>query len=83
MQEYGPPKAPTTIVLLHPALYSRKSLGLQVTAWKPHFRLLVPDLPAHGSRLEEPFTYEAAVEQVSSLIRMQAPSAKVVLFGMH
>jgi len=47
------------IVLLHGATATRRSFGLQAPQMLWHYRVLLIDLPGHGSREKEPFTMEA------------------------
>jgi pimeloyl-ACP methyl ester carboxylesterase len=61
---YGVTTAPT-IVLLHPELGHRKYFKYQVDALSTKYRVIVIDLPNHGSRERELFKMEKAVDAVN------------------
>ena len=45
---------------------------------EPRWRVLTPDLPGHGSRRNETFTLDAAVQTMTNLVRSAAPAPVVV-----
>ena len=47
----------------------------------PDVELAVPDLPAHGARRDEPFTWERALEVVGRAVDRGTPGLPVVLVG--
>lgn len=78
----APPGSATApvLILLHGA-------GLNGHMWDavrrhldPAYRVIAPDLPGHGTRLDEVFTEEAATTTVAATARSVAP-APVVLVG--
>ncbi len=74
----GPPGAPA-IVFVHGTRLTGSMWGPQVAALSDEFRTIAPDLPAHGTRADEPFTVEAAVDVLSETIREQAGGRAVVV----
>ncbi len=50
-----------TILLLHGIAVTRKMWIPQMISMSSSYRLLAPDLPSHGSRSHEKFTFEGAV----------------------
>lgn len=75
----SPEQTPATLVFLHAA-------GLAAAMWRPQaehlqsrFTVVAVDLPGHGSRASQPFTFTAAVACVHQ--RLQALSQPVTLIG--
>lgn len=62
--EQGP-----VLVLLHGATLDHRSWAAQVDALRSRYRIVVPDLRAHGeSRTSDPFRFAAAVDDVVALL---------------
>lgn len=76
----GPPDAPA-LVLLHAASYTRKMWLPQIDALQSEFRILAPDLPGHGTRAAQKFTFAAATEAVLSSMA-QAGINRALLVGV-
>lgn len=77
---FGPEDAPL-VVLLHGAAATRKSFALQIEALKSDYRLVVPDLPGHGSRDNQQFTMQTAMDVVEEVIRAHSPEKRAIIFG--
>jgi pimeloyl-ACP methyl ester carboxylesterase len=75
----GPVKAPI-IVLLHGATLDHRAWAPQVEALRDRFRVVVPDLRAHG-RSTGGFDFDAAVADVLALLD-RLPAGRVVLVGL-
>jgi pimeloyl-ACP methyl ester carboxylesterase len=67
-------------IALHGAVANRKTWLPLARALAPHLELWCPDLPGHGSRRDEPFEFEAALETVEALVASARPR-RVVLAG--
>jgi len=76
----GNPKG-EVVILLHGEGFTRKSWGLQITELQNKYFLLIPDLPGHGSRWKEPFSFSLAKGVVTDLIEEYAKFSKVILIG--
>ncbi len=63
----GPSGAPT-IILLHAASHTRKMWLPVVPLLADDYRLLVPDLPGHGTLAQQPFDFGAAAAQVTTVM---------------
>jgi pimeloyl-ACP methyl ester carboxylesterase len=63
----GPRNAPA-LVFLHAASYTRKMWLPQTRALREEFRTLALDLPAHGSRAGQPFTFADSVQAVADVM---------------
>jgi pimeloyl-ACP methyl ester carboxylesterase len=74
----GPEGAPP-IVFVHGAMMGRSVWWPQVTALSDRFRCVTVDQPGHGTRREEAFTLEAAVENVVAAIDAEAGGRAVVV----
>lgn len=68
------------MVALHGAVANRKTWLPMARALAPELELWCPDLPGHGSRRSEPFTFEGAVATVEYLVAAARPR-RVVLAG--
>jgi pimeloyl-ACP methyl ester carboxylesterase len=68
----GPEGAPA-VVLLHGTRLSRAMWGGQLRDLADTFRVAALDLPGHGSLAGQPFTLDAAADQVASVIVAVAP----------
>jgi len=77
---FGPADAPL-IVLLHGAGVTRKSWRLQVEELQEHYRLVIPDLPAHGAREDQPLTMNATLDMLEKLIRAHSSDNRAIIFG--
>jgi pimeloyl-ACP methyl ester carboxylesterase len=69
-----------TIILLHGATLNGASWAPVRRRLEPHYRVLSPDLPGHGSRRGERFTLQGAVDTVVAAAR-SVGDAPVVLVG--
>jgi pimeloyl-ACP methyl ester carboxylesterase len=69
-----------TVVLLHGATLDHRAWAPQVEALQGRFRLVVPDLRAHGESTGS-FDFEAAVGDVFALLDA-LPAGRVVLVGL-
>jgi hypothetical protein len=65
------------VVLLHGATLDHRAWAPQVEALQDHFRLVIPDLRAHGESTGS-FDFEAAVRDVFALLDA-LPAGRVVL----
>src|SRR5918995_5745940 len=69
-----------TVVLLHGATLDHRAWAPQVEALQDRFRLVIPDLRAHGESTGS-FDFEAAVRDVFALLDA-LPAGRVVLVGL-
>lgn len=69
-----------TIILIHGATLNGASWAPVRRRLEPHWRVLAPDLPGHGSRRGEAFTLQGAVDTVAAAARSLGP-APLVLAG--
>jgi pimeloyl-ACP methyl ester carboxylesterase len=69
-----------TVVLLHGATLDHRAWAPQVDVLQDRFRLVVPDLRAHGESTGS-FDFEAAVQDVFALLDA-LPAGRVVLVGL-
>ncbi len=79
-----PPEAPDApvVVFLHGTRVTGAMWAPQQAALAGRFRTIAPDLPAHGTRADEPFTLDAAVDVVAATIREEAPDARAIVVGL-
>ncbi len=68
---FGPPLAPA-VLFLHGSGVSGWMWGPVVSRLQHRFRCLVPDLPGHGERTRETFTFGRAVAGLADLVRRVA-----------
>jgi pimeloyl-ACP methyl ester carboxylesterase len=68
------------VVLLHGATLDHRAWSPQVEALQDRFRLVVPDLRAHGESTGS-FEFEAALHDVLALLG-EVPAGRVVLVGL-
>jgi len=68
-----------TVVLLHGATLDHRAWAPQVEALQDRFRLVVPDLRAHGESTGS-FDFEAAVQDLFALLDA-LPAGRVILVG--
>lgn len=73
--------APVRVVLVHGSQLSAAQWWRYGALLGPDVELAVPDLPAHGSRRDEPFTWERALEVVGEAVDGGDPEVPVVLVG--
>lgn len=73
--------APVRVVLVHGSQLSAAQWWRYAALLGPDVELAVPDLPAHGSRRDEPFTWERALEVVGEAVDGGDPQVPVVLVG--
>jgi pimeloyl-ACP methyl ester carboxylesterase len=76
----GGPSGGQVVVLLHGATLDHRAWSPQVEALQDRFRLVVPDLRAHGESTGS-FDFEAAVHDVLALLG-EVPAGRVVLVGL-
>ncbi|HSF98754.1 MAG TPA: alpha/beta hydrolase [Ornithinibacter sp.] len=72
---------PVRVVLIHGSQLSGAQWRRYAALLGPDVELCVPDLPAHGSRRDEPFTWERALEVVGQAVDGGDPGVPVVLVG--
>ncbi|HSO64738.1 MAG TPA: alpha/beta hydrolase [Ornithinibacter sp.] len=72
---------PVRVVLVHGSQLSSAQWGRYAALLGPDVELAVPDLPAHGARRGEPFTWERALEVVGEAVDGGSPGVPVVLVG--
>lgn len=73
--------APVRVVLVHGSQLSGAQWWRYAGLLGPDVELAVPDLPAHGSRRDEAFTWERALEVVGDAVEGGTPGLPVVLVG--
>lgn len=73
----GPAAAPA-LVLLHGSVVSRVMWTPQLRTLSSRYRVIAPDLPGHGSRAQEPFTFASATDTVESVVREIAGGPAIV-----
>lgn len=66
------------LVLVHGSVVSRRIWLPQLRGLSDDFRVLAPDLPGHGDRASEPFTFAAAARVVGDVIREHTGGRAVV-----
>ena len=69
------------VVLVHGSQLSSAQWWRYAALLGPDVELAVPDLPAHGARRDEPFTWERALEVVGRAVDRGTPDLPVVLAG--
>jgi pimeloyl-ACP methyl ester carboxylesterase len=74
----GPPDAPA-IVFVHGTRLTKTFWAAQHAGLAAGFRTISFDLPAHGSRADEPFTLERAADVLAATIREHAGGRAVVV----
>ena len=74
----GPADAPA-IVLVHGSVVSRKMWLPQVRGLSDAYRVIAPDLPGHGGRSDEPFTFAAASQALANLIERDTSGRALVV----
>jgi pimeloyl-ACP methyl ester carboxylesterase len=79
-QVTGPPDAPP-IVFVHGAMMGRSVWRPQVDALADRYRCISVDQPGHGTLRHQPFTLDAAVENVVAAIDREA-GGRAVLVGL-
>jgi pimeloyl-ACP methyl ester carboxylesterase len=72
---------PVRVVLVHGSQLSGAQWARYEALLGPDVDVVVPDLPAHGSRRGEVFTWEGALDVVSEAVAGDDPSVPVVLAG--
>ena len=77
----GPADRPA-IVFLHGTRVTGAMWAQQQAVLAGRFKTIAPDLPAHGTRADEPFTLDAALDVVAATIRDQAPGGRAVVVGL-
>jgi pimeloyl-ACP methyl ester carboxylesterase len=74
----GPAGRPT-IVLVHGSVVSRKMWLPQLRGLSDTYRVLAPDLPGHGGRATERFTFAAASQVLADLIEHETQGRALVV----
>ena len=74
----GPASAPA-IVLVHGSVVSRKMWLPQLRGLSDAYRMLAPDLPGHGGRAGERFTFTAASQVLGDLIERETAGRALVV----
>jgi pimeloyl-ACP methyl ester carboxylesterase len=77
----GPAEAPA-IVFIHGTRLARTYWTPQVRRLSSEFRCIALDLPAHGARAAEPFTFERATAAVAAAIDAEARDGRALLVGV-
>lgn len=78
----GPVDAPP-VVLLHGSVVTRAAWKPQIESLCASYRLIVPDLPAHGALARVPFRLNDAVDRIQLLVQQECrPDERVALVGM-
>jgi pimeloyl-ACP methyl ester carboxylesterase len=77
----GPPGAPA-IVFVHGTRLTGSFWAAQQAALGAEFRTIAPDLPAHGTRADEPFTLDGAADAVAAAIHAEAPGGRAIVVGL-
>jgi len=76
----GPEGAPA-IVFVHGAILTRTTWHPQVDRLRDRYRCVSLDLPGHGRRIDEPFTFEGAVDRIGEAL-VEAAGGRAVLVGL-
>lgn len=76
----GPPDA-QPIVFVHGAMFTRKMWAPQRDALSNEYRVIVPDLPGHGTRADESFRMEPALDLLDEVIESFA-GGHAILVGL-
>jgi pimeloyl-ACP methyl ester carboxylesterase len=77
----GPREAPA-IVFLHGTRFSRRQWWPQLRILSTRYRCVAIDLPGHGERASEGWSFEAARAAVIAAIEAEVPSGRAVLVGL-
>jgi pimeloyl-ACP methyl ester carboxylesterase len=78
----GPEEAPA-VILIHGSTLTRASWKPQVDALQADYRLICPDLPAHGTLAALPFHLDTALERLGALFERECgPNGRAVLVGI-
>jgi pimeloyl-ACP methyl ester carboxylesterase len=77
----GPRDAPA-IVFLHGTRFSRRQWWPQLRRLSARYRCVAVDLPGHGERAGEPWSFEAARAAILAAIEAEVPSGRAVLVGL-
>ena len=72
---------PVRLVLVHGSQLSGVQWTRYAALFGPDVELVVPDLPAHGSRRGEEFTWEGALAVIGQAVEGGDPAVPVVLAG--
>ena len=74
----GPADRPA-IVLVHGSVVTRKMWLPQLRGLSDAYRTIAPDLPGHGGRANEPFTFAGASQVVADVIDNAAGGRALVV----
>lgn len=80
LEFHGPDRAPT-LILIHGAGANRKMWLPQVDRLADRYRMVLIDLPGHGTRMEERYEYDRSVDSVRAAIEDHT-RGPVVLIGL-
>ncbi len=69
------------LVLVHGSQLSHAMWARYPALLGPHVDLVTPDLPAHGTRRDEPFTWEGALAVIDEAVDGGDPDVPVLLAG--
>ncbi|GIL37633.1 alpha/beta fold hydrolase [Phycicoccus sp. DTK01] len=72
---------PVRLVLVHGSQLSHAMWARYEALLGPDVELVLPDLPAHGARRGEPFTWDGALAVVGEAVEAGDPDVPVVLAG--
>lgn len=75
------PEGARTIVFLHGMRVTRRMWEPQMGRLSSRFRVIAADLPGHGSRKDELFHVERAVEELAEVID-QAAGGRALVVGL-
>jgi len=75
------PEDAEPVLLVHGAVFNRTMWAPQREALSEKFRVLVPDLPGHGTRADEPFRMQTAVRTLDRLVE-SLPDESVHVVGL-
>lgn len=77
----GPAGAPA-IVFVHGTRLTRSAWAAQLDGLGGEFRAIAIDLPAHGTRADEPFSLEGAADLLADTIHDQASGERAIVVGL-
>jgi pimeloyl-ACP methyl ester carboxylesterase len=77
----GPADGPA-IVFLHGTRLTAGMWSAQQAALSDRYRTVALDLPGHGTRRDEPFSLERAIDAVSATIRDDTADGRAILVGL-
>ncbi len=72
---------PVRLVLVHGSIFSAAQWWGYAERLGPDIELVTPDLPGHGARRAETFTWDGALASVAAAVADGAPGQRVVVAG--